>query len=131
MTEGPPARKAGAPPKIHPMSYVAVYLDIEERKATKDGKARRRALSLSAACDELAGVLNTVTANHYAGKSLQAMYRHGRELLKNDIIPTPAFINVVLSGGREVKIPFISTEITSDGLVRGPMIDGLERGGND
>jgi hypothetical protein len=132
IAEGPPARGAGAPAKIHPMSHVAVYLDIEERRAMKDGRARRRVLSVSKACEELAEVLNAVTVDvRYAGKSLQAMYRNGQKLLEGDVVPAPAFLTLGSSGGREVKIPFISTEIMSDGSVRGPMIDRFWRGGRD
>jgi hypothetical protein len=131
IAEGPPARRAGAPAKIHPMSHVAVYLDIEERRALKNGKARRRVLSVSKACEELAEVLNAVTVDvRYASKSLQAMYRKGKELLKGDTVPAPAFVTLGSSGGREVKIPFISTAITSD-YVQGPVIDRLGRGGLD
>jgi hypothetical protein len=127
---GPPVRVAGAPPKIHPMSYVAVYVDIEERRVTKDGKARSRVLSISKACEELADVLNNFTADaHYAGKSLQAMYRKGEELRE---VNTPLFLTLRRSSdGRHVRIPFISTEITSDGSIRGPMFDRLGRGGRD
>lgn len=128
-----PVRGAGAPERIHPMSYVAVYLDLEERRTMKDGKARRRILSLSKACEELVEVLNAVTVDvRYASKSLQAMYRKGKELLKGDTVPAPAFITLGRSSdGREVKIPFISTGITADGKLVGPMVDTLGRGGRD
>src|SRR5437763_618247 len=117
---GPPNRGAGAPGKIHPMSYVAVHLDIEERRMMKEGKARRRALSVSQACIELAAVLNAVTVDvRYAGKSLEAMYREGRQLLNGQTAPAPVFLTLSKSSdGREVKIPFISTEIMPDGSVR-------------
>src|SRR6478609_10920805 len=63
IAESLPVRRAGAPGKIHPTSYVAVYLDIEERKVTRDGKATRRVLSVSEACEELAGLFSTFTAD--------------------------------------------------------------------
>ena len=131
-TEDPPKR-VGAPGKIHPMSYVAVHLDIEERRAMKDGKERRLALSVSKACDELAAVLNAVTVDvSYASKSLQAMHRKGKELLKGQTVPAPAFITLGRSSdGREVKIPFISTRVMADGELAGPTIDMLGRGGRD
>jgi hypothetical protein len=133
IAEGPPVRGAGAPAKIHPMGYVAVHLDIEERRATKDGRARRLVLSVSKACDELAEVLNALTADVcYASKSLQAMHRKGKELLRGDTVWAPAFITLGRSSdGREVKVPFISTGITADGKLVGPMIDTLGRGGRD
>jgi hypothetical protein len=133
IAQGPPLKEAGAPTKIHPMSYVAVYLDIEERKVTRDGKARRRVLSVSEACGELAGVLSTLTADvRYASKSLQAMYREGRKLREHDPASPAVFITLGRSSdGYQVRVPFISTEITSDGSVRGPQIDLFGRGGRD
>ncbi|MBR1149076.1 hypothetical protein [Bradyrhizobium sp. JYMT SZCCT0428] len=115
------------------MSYIAVHLDIEERRAMKDGRARRLVLSVSKACDELAEVLNAVTVDvRYASKSLQAMHRRGKELLKGETVWAPAFITLGRSSdGREVKIPFISTGITAGGELVGPMLDRLGRGGRD
>src|SRR5438045_3362749 len=101
IAEAPPARGAGAPAKIHPMSHVAVYLDIEERRAMKDGRARRRVLSVSKACEELAEVLNAVTVDvRYSGKSLQGMYQDGQKSLKGEVVPVPAFFILRSSGGR-------------------------------
>jgi|tagenome__1003787_1003787.scaffolds.fasta_scaffold19351411_1 hypothetical protein len=134
IMNGPPVREAGAPATIHPMSYVAVYLDIQQRKVVKDGgKDRRRPLSVSEACDELSAIFSTFTADvRYASKSLQAMYRKGRKLLEDDPGIQAAFLTLGRSSdGHQITIPFISTEITSDGSLRGPVIDRLARGGRD
>lgn len=132
IAQGPPLKEAGAPQRIYPGSYVAVYLNIEERRQVmRPGKVRKRLLSVSKASEELANDLNICTSNaHYAASSLREMHRKGRKLVGANSIPAPYTALVTLRDGREMTVPCIC-EMTPEGLIRSPTFDGLGQGGRD